>query len=230
MIVANCNFCELSVQLSYFCIVQFVWCIFFISFLFAFFFPILVCLFSFVFGNCQKDEQWTKLARYNTVRHNMRLVDLHDLRFCFNFNHSESCQLFWCLLVKWSWKKGITQLSHILWKLSVKYAWCTTLWQYSATTYGKNENRNCRLFEPGWERRNIYILQWLEKGSASICRFVNENLIANFIIGIRHTSLSDRRLDVSADFIVSRLAICIFGWFLLLDYPCVLHESFGFQN
>lgn len=47
-------------------------------------------------------------------------------------------------------EKGISQLSHELQRHPVKHARCTTLWWYSATAYGNNQNRNCSIF---WPRR-----------------------------------------------------------------------------
>lgn len=70
---------------------------------------------------------------------------------------------------------------------------------------------------------------------ASICSFANENLVANFITGIQHTFLSDRWLEISADFFEYRLVvywgekIVIFVRFLFLDYPVYCEKSLLFR-
>lgn len=81
--------------------------------------------------------------------------------------------------------EGITKLSDELQKPSVKYAWCTTLWQNSAITYGRSKN-STYIFPDQEELGNIYIFQSLETETTNICKSINENLIANFIIGICH--------------------------------------------
>lgn len=74
------------------------------------------------------------------------------------------------------------------------------------------------------EREYLYIAI-IRRRVASICRFANENLIASFITGIRHTFLSDRWLEISTDFFVSGLVVCGGGngrfvcIFLFQDYP-----------
>lgn len=121
-------------------------------------------------------------------------------------------------------EKGITQLSLEIQKHSVKYAWCTTLWQYSATAYGKSKNRNCSTFWARMREGEYLYFVIIRRGVANICRFVNENLIANFIPGIQYTFLSDRWLKISADFFISWLdqywgeKWSFFKiWFMLLD-------------
>jgi hypothetical protein len=44
-------------------------------------------------------------------------------------------------------------------KQPVKYAWCTTLWQYPATTSGKMKIKMLELSESEEKKGNIYILQ-----------------------------------------------------------------------
>lgn len=60
------------------------------------------------------------------------------------------------------------------------------------------------------ERGYLYIAV-IRRRVASICRFANENVIASFFTGIRHAFLSDRWLEISTDFFVSGLVVCVGG-------------------
>lgn len=128
-------------------------------------------------------------------------------------------------------EKAVTELSHELEKPLVKYAWCTTLWQHSATAYGKNKNRETvELPESEWGKSDIYTNR---TRGASLCRFADEYLIADFIAGIQPTFLSDKWLDISTDLFVSRLCVekgmVILVWVLFLDYPAYCKKSLLFR-
>lgn len=125
-------------------------------------------------------------------------------------------------------EKDITELSHELQKPAVKYAWYTTLWQYSATTYGSNKNRICRA---SWarmkEREYLYIAIIRRRGGKHM-----QILKWEFKSKLHHWDsvyifLWQAARNLYQFFFVSRLVV--FFVFLFLKYPAYYEKSLLFR-